>query len=182
MKKLTFFLFFFAFIIAAKADDLTALVTHTQPGTSSGAINLTVSGGVAPYTYSWSGPSGAMGTSEDLTNLAAGSYNVTVTDKYCGIATLTITVSTSTGISSTGTVGSITLAPNPATLELQMNTTEPLQNASVRMIGLNGELVKQEDGITGTHLTMNVAELSKGIYFIEVLNLNTVSRIKFVKN
>ncbi len=47
-------------------------------GSSSGSISLTnVSGGVSPYTYSWS-PSG--GTNITATGLSAGSYTVTVTD------------------------------------------------------------------------------------------------------
>jgi len=41
-----------------------------------GAIDISVSGGASPYTYLWSNTD----TSEDVANLALGTYNVTVTD------------------------------------------------------------------------------------------------------
>ncbi|HXB10892.1 MAG TPA: PKD domain-containing protein, partial [Bacteroidia bacterium] len=46
-------------------------------GGSNGSANAIVSGGVLPYTYSWS-PSG--GSNATASNLTAGSYTVTVTD------------------------------------------------------------------------------------------------------
>ncbi|MFN5400790.1 MAG: hypothetical protein ACK5AS_01575, partial [Bacteroidota bacterium] len=55
-------------------------VTSNQPagclGESSGAVDIIVSGGQAPYTFQWS--NGA--TTEDINLLPAGTYNVTVTD------------------------------------------------------------------------------------------------------
>ena len=45
-------------------------------GATTGAIDATVTGGSAPYTYAWS--TGA--TSEDLTGLSVGTYVLTVTD------------------------------------------------------------------------------------------------------
>ena len=45
-------------------------------GETSGSINLTVSGGVAPYVYNWS--NGAK--TQDISNLKTGQYSVTITD------------------------------------------------------------------------------------------------------
>ena len=56
---------------------LTATVINAGcEGENKGAVNLTVNGGVIPYTFNWS--NGAI--SEDITNLVAGTYAVTVTD------------------------------------------------------------------------------------------------------
>ena len=54
-------------------------------GATDGAINLTVRGGIPfttgdPYKFSWTGPSGFRSTDEDISNLVAGTYNLTITD------------------------------------------------------------------------------------------------------
>lgn len=68
--------------INSLVTDPTCPPTAAAPVNSDGAINLTVSGGNAPYTYSWTtvGGSGLVPTAEDQTGLTAGTYNVTVTD------------------------------------------------------------------------------------------------------
>lgn len=54
----------------------TEVISALCSGAATDAINLTVTGGVAPYSYQWS--NGA--TTEDILNLQQGPYCVTVTD------------------------------------------------------------------------------------------------------
>jgi gliding motility-associated-like protein len=57
-------------------------------GNNTGSIDLSVSGGTSPYTYSWSNSA----TTQDIQNLIAGTYNVTVTDANGCIAVMSINV------------------------------------------------------------------------------------------
>jgi gliding motility-associated-like protein len=57
----------------------TAVVTNPTPGNTDGAIDLTVSGGTAPYTFLWSANANSA-TTEDVSGLGEGAYSVTITD------------------------------------------------------------------------------------------------------
>lgn len=182
MKQLILFLplFIFSNLIA---DDLTVVVKNTQPGTSTGSIDLTVSGGTAPYTYSWKGPNGITFNTEDITNLAAGTYTVTVTDKYCGTATLIVLVnSSSTGISENEEAVSISIAPNPAHDIVTIHASEPFQKASFRILNIHGETVQQIENISGNDISINTSALSSGMYVIETVLINRLVRTKLLKN
>ncbi|PLX14467.1 MAG: hypothetical protein C0594_00015 [Marinilabiliales bacterium] len=83
---------------------LTASISGTDPlcnGSSDGEADLTVSGGIASYTYLWGGGE----TSEDLTNIPAGTYTVDVSDANgCTTNTsITLTDPAALTISITGT-------------------------------------------------------------------------------
>ena len=79
--------------ISAGLTASTAGTTDETCGDATGTIDLLVSGGSSPFTFSWN--NGA--TTEDLTGLAAGTYNVTVTDNLGCSVTASATIANQTG-------------------------------------------------------------------------------------
>ena len=84
---------------SATLTQATALAIAATPtnincfGSSTGAINISVSGGTSPYTYNWDGGI----TSQNRTGLAAGTYNLTVTDANSCTKTTSITLTQPAG-------------------------------------------------------------------------------------
>jgi gliding motility-associated-like protein len=65
----------------------------TCPSFSNGTILINVTGGSTPYNFSWTGPSGFTSSNEDIVGLAAGNYNLTLTDANGCLKSITVTVS-----------------------------------------------------------------------------------------
>lgn len=94
--------------IAVIPDPVAPTISHTlvQPscGNNNGSINVTVTGGTGPFTYSWSsGP-----TTQDLNSIGAGNYTLTVTDGNGCDHLYTVSLSNSTGVSLSAVIGNQT--------------------------------------------------------------------------
>jgi len=99
-------------------------------GAATGSIDLTVSGGTAPYTYDWSNDgTGDFNDLQDITTLLAGNYSVTVKDALSNqsgcTASLSVQLSQPTALAVTtsktdiacfgGSTGTISLNPTGGT-------------------------------------------------------------------
>lgn len=76
-------------------DELGATATSTPtdcPFSNTGSIDLTPTGGVLPYTYAWTGPSGFTSNVQDPGGLYTGTYVVLITDANGCTKTLSVFV------------------------------------------------------------------------------------------
>ncbi len=79
-------------ISGATSPDVTSTQTNSECGSSIGAIDITVVDGTLPYSFSWTGPLAFTALAEDITGIAAGAYNVVVTDAVGCTANLSATI------------------------------------------------------------------------------------------
>jgi len=100
-------------VVTQPATAVTASATATNAtcnANANGAVNLTAAGGTGNLTYSWNNST----TTEDLSNVAAGTYTVTVTDANSCTVTATATVTEPTAISLSATATDVTSGSNGA--------------------------------------------------------------------
>ncbi len=136
---------------------LTATLSTTPSNCSSnnGSATVAVSNGSPAYTYSWNTGQ----TTSAITNVAAGTYSVTITDTHsCSIDTV-VTVP-STGATITPTITATNILCNGAA-----NGTASLTGISG---GTPGYTYSWSNGITGT----NITGLSAGAYTITAKDAN----------
>jgi gliding motility-associated-like protein len=84
-------------ITLAQPDQITITYLMTPascptPGSNDGSISITVNGGVPGYIFNWTGPSGFTSTDEDISNLEAGVYQLTIEDAISCLISISITV------------------------------------------------------------------------------------------
>jgi hypothetical protein len=118
--------------------DIEGIVGNPQcQGTNDGSVELSVTGGVAPYSFKWSDGS----ENQTLSGVAAGNYSVMVTDanNCSNEATFTLTNTTALSLETVvnqpscqeGTLGSISLSPSGGTEPYSYTWSNGAEEASI---------------------------------------------------
>lgn len=130
-------------------------------GPNIGSIKLTPSGGITPYTYKWTG---SASTSSNRVNLAAGSYEYTITDNFdCKYtATAIVGAETCTDIIPKADAKELIIYPNPARDHIKIES--PFAISKLRLLDPNGKLILETEGEN----EMNLPVLDKGMYYIQL--------------
>ncbi|MBC7775470.1 MAG: SprB repeat-containing protein, partial [Phycisphaerae bacterium] len=125
-------------------------------GLNNGALDLSVSGGAAPYTTSWSNGS----TTQDLSNLTAGTYTTTITDANGCTKTASATVTQPPALFLSATV---------------TNANASGSNGAIDMIISGGTAPYMAQWSTGSN-TADLTNLPAGIYCVTVTDANACTR------
>jgi len=143
-----------------------------SPNAGQGAIDITVSGGFANYSYLWSGPGCAPCTTEDLSGLNSGTYTLVVTDAQGCTLTSTFTVGEAPGIS---VIGSSTPATCFDSCNGSINITATSQSGSSFDFEwtFNGAPFSNNEDLVG---------LCAGIYQVTVSQQNCIQTATFIVN
>ncbi len=170
---------------ATVTDNSTVNVTFNSQNPSvannDGSITASPSGGQSPYSFSWS--TGA--TTAQVTNLAAGTYSVTITDANSCVKTASVTLTApATGISNVADITSIKLYPNPAkdVCNLQIELARA-QAIDIRMYNSIGQQVysKHETNFKNGIVVMDISELAAAVYTIRIQASGSNETLRFVK-
>ncbi|MGV3528253.1 MAG: T9SS type B sorting domain-containing protein, partial [Flavisolibacter sp.] len=101
---------------------LDVSATATFCTANNGTATLTVSGGTAPYQFSWSGPGGFTASTQDISALAAGTYTVVVTDdKGCSATTAVVVPQQNNSITVTGSTLSATCSAASGAISIDVS-------------------------------------------------------------
>ncbi|MBA3665119.1 MAG: T9SS type A sorting domain-containing protein [Bacteroidetes bacterium] len=140
----------------------------------SAAVNAT--GGVGPYTYTWSPSGGNAATANALT---PGCYTVTVADQQNCISTSTTCVGFATGIASNVIPSVFNIYPNPTTGNLTIEFGFAIPR-SIEVMDVTGRLISLEKTSNATvQLDLNV--YSNGVYYLKIKDVNGSKQFKVVK-
>lgn len=145
---------------------LTGTVSNATSG-SSGGVDVTVTGGEAPFVYSWSNGQ----SNVDLANVAAGSYTISVSDKYCTKQEAFTVSGTTSSIAEIDQIQS-QVYPNPASETVFVEFDKSLSGeTTIQVIDLSGKEVSnmQRSGVLKS-VEVDVNALATGFYVLKISN------------
>lgn len=85
------------------------------------------------------------------------------------------------GIEDQQNSSSISISPNPCSENTTIHSEIVLENADIRILTINGELIQEIKNFTGQELIVPLESKTAGIYIIEIVSANSKEVIRVIK-
>jgi hypothetical protein len=152
--------------------DVVAIVPATGDE-ANGSVDISVSGGVQPYQFAWTDAEGNLVSEhEDLENIPAGTYLLTVTDANGCQGVHAFTIESTTNTFDREWANQIQLYPNPTTGMVTLEITgQTSSEVSVVVYDVNGRLVADfpQSALANSKRELDLSASPSGVYLVKVL-------------
>ena len=165
-------------IVISAGFSILINTTNANYGNANGSACAIVSGGTAPYTYSWSNGQ----TTNCINNLSAGNYSVDITDATGCQINKTIIITNTTAIQNALEMGNWELYPNPnkGDFILKSFTNADLE-ANIGIFDVTGRSIYAQKAILNAQSEIPFhLDVSEGVYFLKMETKEGVFFQKFV--
>ena len=78
-------------------------------------------------------------------------------------------------------IAKLSLFPNPTSSQINLSFENNLESASLKIISLLGQTVLEKQNLSGNNLSLDVQNLSNGVYVIKVTDGELIFNSKFIK-
>lgn len=165
--------------ITLSSSVVTPQTTISNP---SGSVGISVAGGNPPYGFVWN--TNPPQYTNSASGLTSGTYTCVVTDALGCSATFNFTVPSFVGLTEYK-ASDFTVEPNPVVDYLNINCTNPINsNLSFVLIDVTGKTILTQEmiSVSNQNHSIDVSNLSNGIYFLEIKVNSIIIKKKIIKN
>jgi hypothetical protein len=136
-----------------------------------------MTGGTKTWTFDWTAPSASSGTLTFYAAFNRSNGNFGIQDDTIGKTSIILTDAT-TGINELSS-NALFISPNPASTSIYVHAMNLNSNSMVSIYSITGELMLNEK--LNANNQINISNLDKGVYLVQVSNSNQSFIKKFIK-
>ena len=156
-------------VAAPQVVNATLLPTPDTQGfpDCNGVVDVTLTGGTAPYTLTWSN-----GMSNDsLTDLCIGWYFLSVVDDAGCTAQDSVYVDFINTVNSVQDGIQVQVFPNPSHGLVEVVLSQKIANAKLQLVDISGRIALERP-VSGNKIVIETSGLANGIYHVVIANNN----------
>lgn len=145
-----------------------SVVNESASGTLDGSATIIPNAGVAPFSYEWS----TGDTIKTISKVGAGTYEVTVTDRFGCTDVASVEVGVGVGIDEIGIIESLSLAPNPTSGQSRLTILfMETADVQVQVVNAMGQVLSlwEQRRTRQVDYYLDLDRYSNGLYFIRIV-------------